>query len=107
RNAYAGLTGPYGTVKLGEQTNPTYLNQQFVNPFGSSVVFSPLIVQSYTAAFSNTEIGDTVWRNALEYVSPNFSGLTAAVIYGVSVTTLQQAHGHLGLHPPVIPRTVT
>src|SRR3954470_13394580 len=42
RNAYVGLTGAYGTFKFGEQTNPTYINQQLVNPFGSSVVFSPL-----------------------------------------------------------------
>jgi predicted porin len=98
RNAYAGLTGGFGTVKFGEQTNPTYLNQQFVNPFGSSVVFSPLIVQSYTASFNNTEIGDTVWRNAVEYVSPNFGGLSAAVIYGVSDTSGHQGHDNLGLH---------
>lgn len=98
RNAYVGLTGSWGTVKLGEQTNPTYLNQQFVNPFGSSVVFSPLIVQSYTATFGNTEIGDTVWRNAVEYVSPNFHGLTGAVIYGVSDTAGHQGHDNLGLH---------
>ncbi len=39
RNAYVGLTGAYGTFKFGEQTNPTYINQQLVNPFGSSVCF--------------------------------------------------------------------
>ncbi len=60
RNAFVGLSGSFGTVKFGRQTNPTYLNQQLVNPFGSSVVFSPLIVQSYVASFHNTEIGDTV-----------------------------------------------
>ncbi len=86
RNAYVGLTGAFGTVKLGEQTNPTYINQQFVNPFGSSVVFSPLIVQSYTASYNNTQIGDTVWQNAVEYVSPSLGGLTGTVIYGVSST---------------------
>ncbi|WP_254067706.1 porin [Burkholderia sp. L27(2015)] len=98
RNAYVGLTGAYGTLKLGEQTNPTYLNQQFVNPFGSSVVFSPLIVQSYTASYSNTQIGDSVWQNAIEYVTPNYSGLTGTVIYGVSTTVGQQGRDDLGLH---------
>jgi predicted porin len=98
RNAYVGLSGSYGTFKIGEQTNPTYLNQQFVNPFGSSVVFSPLIVQSYTASYGNTEIGDTVWQNAVEYVSPNFGGLTGTAIYGVSGTTGHQGRDNVGLH---------
>ena len=98
RNAYVGLTGAYGTVKLGEQTNPTYISQQLVNPFGSSVVFSPLIVQSYTASYDNTVIGDTVWRNAVEYVTPNMGGLTGTVIYGVSDTTGHQGRDNVGLH---------
>ncbi|KLU26545.1 porin [Caballeronia mineralivorans PML1(12)] len=98
RNAYVGLTGAYGTFKLGEQTNPTYINQQLVNPFGSSVVFSPLIVQSYTASYNNTQIGDTVWQNAIEYVSPSYGGLTGTAIYGVSSTTGHQGRDNLGLH---------
>ncbi|QLB67989.1 hypothetical protein A9O66_37180 (plasmid) [Paraburkholderia caribensis] len=61
-------------MKLGEQTNPTYINQQFVNPFGSSVVFPPLIVQSYTASYNNS-----------------YDGLTGTMIYGMSGTT-----GHQG-----------
>jgi predicted porin len=98
RNAYVGLTGNYGTVKFGLQTNPTYLNQQLVNPFGSSVVFSPLIVQSYTSSYSNTEIGDTVWENAASYTSPSWGGLTGTVIYGVSSTTGEQGKDDIGLH---------
>lgn len=98
RNAYVGLTGAYGTLKLGEQTNPTYLNQILVNPFNGSVVFSPLIVQSYTASYNNTQIGDTVWQNAAEYISPTYGGLTGTVIYGVSSTAGQQGKDNIGLH---------
>lgn len=107
RNAYVGLTGAFGTVKLGEQTNPTYINQQFVNPFGSSVVFSPLIVQSYTASYNNTQIGDTVWQNAVEYVSPSYGGLTGTVIYGVSSATGHQGRDNLGLHLTYVNGPVT
>ena len=107
RNAYVGLTGSYGTVKAGLQTNPTYLNQQLVNPFGSSVVFSPLIVQSYTASYNNTEIGDTVWKNAVEYVSPSFNGLTGTVIYGISDTTDHQGKDNVGLHLTYVRGPVT
>ncbi|MEZ0604199.1 porin [Paraburkholderia sp. IW21] len=98
RNAYVGLTGAYGTFKFGEQTNPTYLNQQRVNPFGSSVVFSPLIVQSYIASYNNTAIGDTVWANSVEYVSRNYGGLTGTAIYGVSSATGHQGRDNIGLH---------
>jgi predicted porin len=92
---------------FGEQTNPTYINQQFVNPFGSSVVFSPLIVQSYTASYNNTQIGDTVWQNAVEYVSPSYGGLTGTVIYGVSSATGHQGRDNLGLHLTYVNGPVT
>lgn len=98
RNAYVGLSTSYGTLKLGEQTTQTYLNQIALNPFGSSVVFSPLVVQSYTASYNNTVIGDTVWDNVVGYYSPSFHGLTGAVQYGFSSITGEQGHDNLGLH---------
>lgn len=98
RNAYVGFSTTYGTLKLGEQTTQTYLNQILLNPFGSSVVFSPLVVQSYTAAYNNTVIGDTVWDNVIGYYSPSFHGLTGAVQYSVSGVTGQQGRDNLGLH---------
>ncbi|TKC88752.1 porin [Trinickia terrae] len=97
RNAYVGVQTGYGTLKLGEQTTQTYLNQIMLNPFGSSVVFSPLIVQSYTAAYNNTVIGDTVWDNVVGYFSPSFHGLTGAVQYAVSGVTGHQGRDNLGL----------
>jgi len=107
RNAYVGVTGAYGTFKFGEQTNPTYFNQILVNPFGGSVVFSPLIVQSYTASYNNTQIGDTVWANAIEYVSPNYGGLTGTASYGVSDTVGHQGKDNLGLHLTYINGPIT
>ena len=98
RNAYVGFSTPYGTLKLGEQTTQTYTNQILLNPFGASVVFSPLVVQSYTAAYNNTVIGDTVWDNVIGYYSPSFHGLTGAVQYGVSSVTGSQGRDNLGLH---------
>lgn len=98
RNAYVGLSTAYGTLKLGEQTTQTYLNQIMLNPFGSSVVFSPLVVQSYTTTYNNTVIGDTVWANVISYFSPSFKGLTGAVQYGVSSVTGNQSRDNLGLH---------
>jgi predicted porin len=107
RNAYVGVTGAYGTFKFGEQTNPTYFNQILVNPFGASVVFSPLILHSYTASYNNTQIGDTVWANAVEYVSPNYGGLTGTATYGVSSTTGHQGKDNVGLHLTYINGPIT
>lgn len=99
RNAYVGLTNnTYGTVKFGLQTTQTYLNQSMLNPFGSSVVFSPLVVQSYVAGYKGQAIGDTVWGNTLGYYSPSFYGLTGVVQYSVSSVTGDQGRDNLGLH---------
>lgn len=99
RNAYVGLSSvAYGTLKVGQQTTGTYLHQILLNPFGPSVVFSPLIVQSYMAAYNGTAIGDTVWSNTIGYTSPSFAGLTGNVQYGVSDVTGHQGRDNLGLH---------
>ncbi|NIF53042.1 porin [Burkholderia sp. Ax-1724] len=99
RNAYVGLANDtYGTVKFGLQTTQTYLNQSMLNPFGSSVVFSPLVVQSYVAGYNGQVIGDTVWGNTLGYYSPSFYGLTGVVQYSVSSVAGQQGRDNLGLH---------
>ncbi|MEM5311879.1 porin [Paraburkholderia sp. JHI869] len=98
RNAYVGFTTPYGIFRFGEQTTHTYLNQILLNPFGSSVVFSPLVVQSYTAAYNNTVVGDTVWANVASYESADYMGLTGTVQYGFSGTTGHQGRDNLGLN---------
>jgi predicted porin len=99
RNAYVGFANnTYGTLKVGLQTTQTYINQSMLNPFGSSVVFSPLIVQSYVAGYNGQVIGDTVWGNTLGYYSPSFYGLTGVVQYSVSSVTGRQGRDNLGLH---------
>lgn len=79
RSGWVGLSGAFGQVTVGRHTSPYYVSMQMVNPFGASVVFSPLVVQSYVGAFSNTVIGDTVWNNVVQYIAPTTGGLTAIV----------------------------
>lgn len=99
RNAYVGLSNNiYGTLKFGRQTTQTYLNQILLNPFGSSVVFSPLVTQSYVAGYNGTAIGDTVWDNTVGYYSPSFYGLSGVVQYSASSVTGHQGRDNLGLH---------
>ncbi|AKJ69430.1 porin [Pandoraea thiooxydans] len=99
RNAYVGLTNPaYGTLTFGRQTNPTYLNMQKVNPFGGSVVFSPLVMQTFIATYGGNIIGDTVWNNGVQYRTPNWHGLAGSVFYSVSNVAGQGGDNNLGLH---------
>lgn len=99
RNAYVGLANDtYGTLEFGRQTTQTYTNQILLNPFGSSVVFSPLVTQSYVAGYGGTVIGDTVWDNVIGYYSPQFHGLSGVAQYSLSGVTGHQGRDNLGLH---------
>lgn len=98
RSAWVGLAGRFGQVTLGRHTSPYYVSMQMVNPFGASVVFSPLVVQSYVAAFGNTVIGDTVWNNAIQYVAPAVDGLTATLIYAPGEVAGKSSVNNAGIH---------
>lgn len=98
RSGWVGLSGKFGQVTIGRHTSPYYVSMQLVNPFGSSVVFSPLVVQSYVAAFSNVVIGDTVWNNVVQYVAPTISGLSTTVVYAPGEIAGNDKVNNVGLH---------
>jgi predicted porin len=98
RSGWVGLQGTFGQLTIGRHTSPYYVAMQSVNPFGSSVVFSPLVVQSYVAAFNNTIIGDTVWNNAIQYVAPPVGDLSATAIYAPGEVTSNSSVRNYGLH---------
>jgi predicted porin len=98
RNAYVGFTGTFGRLTFGRQTNPTYVAMQAVNPFGSSVVFSPLVVQTFVTSYGGSIIGDTVWNNTAQYTSPSYNGIGATIIYGLGGVAGSPGIGNLGLH---------
>lgn len=98
RSGWVGLSGAYGRLTIGRHTSPYYVSMQMVNPFGSSVVFSPLVVQSYVASFSNTVIGDTVWNNVVQYVAPTIRGLSTTVVYAPGEVAGKSSVNNLGVH---------
>ncbi|KAE8754430.1 porin [Paraburkholderia madseniana] len=98
RNAYVGFAGDYGQLTLGRHRNPTYTAESLVNPLGSSVVFSPLVVQTFVANYGGTIIGDTVWNNTAKYTTPNFKGFGATVIYGLGGVAGSPGIANLGFH---------
>lgn len=98
RSGWVGLAGSYGQLTIGRHTSPYYVSMQMVNPFGASVVFSPLVVQSYVGSFSNTVIGDTVWNNVIQYVAPTVAGLSTTIVYAPGEVAGNGRVNNAGIH---------
>jgi len=78
RNAYVGLSGGFGTVKLGNQESLFKTEGAAFNPFGSSRVFST--TNLFVALPEVVSLGGS-WQNAVGYTSNNMSGLTLSAQY--------------------------
>lgn len=86
RSAYVGLSSAdLGTVKLGRNTNQTFLALLLFNAFGDSFGFSPTIQHYFTDSRSLTGgsdqragrlQGDSGWSNSVLYTSPKLAGFT-------------------------------
>lgn len=82
RNAWAGLSGDFGQVSAGRQTNPLFVASGAFNPFGGSLQFSPVMLHTWQPAYNRAVLGDSVWNNTVQYVSPTVAGMKANVVYG-------------------------
>ncbi len=73
RQAYAGLTGDFGTVTAGREYTLTFLDQATIDPFGYGL----------TGSISNIGTVGVPARTSqtVAYVSPNMSGFTVAGAY--------------------------
>ncbi|HEY1216347.1 MAG TPA: porin, partial [Bryobacteraceae bacterium] len=98
RNAYLGFEGNFGELPIGRQRNPTYTAESLVNPFGSSTVFSPLVLQTFVTNYGGAITGDTVWNNTAKYTTPNLNGFGATVIYGLGGVAGSPGIDNLGVH---------
>lgn len=76
RAANVGLSGAFGTAKLGRNTTPMFVSTLIFNPFGDSFGYAPSIRQYYTSAL----LGDSGWSNSLRYDTPRFGGFSATVM---------------------------
>lgn len=98
RNAWVGLEGSLGRLTLGRQTNPTYAVMSQLSPFGNSVVFSPLTLQSFVAAYGSNIVGDTVWNNVIQYATPEVAGFRGSMLYGLGEVPGQKGVANMGVH---------
>ena len=69
RNAWVGLAGALGEIKLGRILNPLFTASAQVNPFGGSIRFAPLLAQMWSPAMGRAVAGDTSWDNMALYTS--------------------------------------
>jgi predicted porin len=98
RNAWVGVEGDFGRITLGRQTNPMYAAMLQLSPFGTSVVFSPLALQTFVVAYGSNVLGDTVWNNVIRYSTKNLNGFRASVDYAPGEQTGRSGVANLGLH---------
>lgn len=98
RNAWVGVEGDFGRLTLGRQTNPMYQSMLQLSPFGTSVVFSPLALQTFVAAYGGNVIGDTVWNNVIRYTTPRFGGLRGSIDYGPGEQAGRAGVANLSVH---------
>ena len=93
RNAWVGLAGGFGQVSAGRQTNRLFVASGQFDPFGGSLQFSPVMLQTWQAVYDRAVLGDSVWNNTLQYTTPTIGGLRADVSYGFGE---QAGHGGRG-----------
>jgi predicted porin len=98
RNAWVGLEGGWGRLTVGRQTNPAYAAMLQLSPFGTSVVFSPLVLQTFVANYGSNVLGDTVWNNVVQYTSPTVNGFRGTAQYGPGEVAGRAGVANLGLH---------
>jgi predicted porin len=83
RNAYVGLEGGFGEVRLGRLGNPMFLATAQFDAFGGSTKFSPVLNPLWVPQFGRYIAGDTGWNNAVGYYTPEYAGLSGRFVYGL------------------------
>lgn len=83
RNAWVGVSGGFGSLRLGRTGTPLFVSTLLFNAFGDSFGYSPAIRQYFSAPYGTPVVGDTGWNNALAYSTPSLGGLTANLLFSL------------------------
>ncbi len=92
---YVGLSGGFGTIKLGAPNTPSLTAQTASNPFGTKI----------GGGFGAMNTGHVRQDNTVRYDTPNMSGFSAAIAYNTktkldtnaSITAAVGANTDIGL----------
>jgi len=103
RDAFVGLSGGFGEVKLGRFKSPNFLPSVFANPLGDSFTFSPLIVHKNVPLLNSsqwqaTTPADTGWANQIGYTTPNVNGFQANLQYQFGEQPGESGKNNVGLN---------
>lgn len=97
RNAFVGLQGALGELKLGRILNPLFVATAQSNPFGGSIRFAPLLAQVWSPQMGRAVSGDTSWDNVLSYTTPETAGFKLAVLAGLGETAFGMQTHNVGV----------
>lgn len=86
RLAYAGLSGAFGELRLGNLGNPLWISMLQTNALGSNSLFSPSFRQLYNGGTRGRSLIDTSMVNSISYQTPVWAGVQA-------LATLQAGEG--------------
>ena len=86
RNAFVGLQGAAGEIRLGRILNPLFVATAQANPFGGSIRLAPLLAQIWSVPMGRAVAGDTSWDNVVAYTTPSMGGVKATVMAGLGET---------------------
>ena len=96
RNSWVGLSGGFGSTKIGRSATPLFVSTLVFNPFGDSFGYAPAIRQYFAAPYGTPVVGDTAWSNSVAYSTPNLGGLTANVLFAMGEKAATAKGNNLG-----------
>jgi predicted porin len=81
RASWVGLSGDWGSLRLGRMSTQNFINTLRFNPFGPAAGLNPTFLHTYIGSAAQpmtTGSGatDSGWSNSLSYGSPNLAGFT-------------------------------
>lgn len=106
RSSYVGLSGGWGTLRLGRQSTGNFINFIRTNSFADSATFGPAMVHTWISAIgqgsqflsggapasNRTLTGvlgttDSAWNNAIGYTTPTLGGVSVTAQWAPSEAT--------------------
>ena len=87
RSSWVALEGGFGEVRLGNNTNPSWLANISTSAMGGNSIFSPSFRQQYNGSTRGYMAQDTALPNSVSYLSPNFGGTVVTVNLQASETS--------------------
>lgn len=89
RSAWVGLSGSWGSVRMGRISTPNFLTTLRYNPFGGSPQFNTSFLHNYLGSATQPQATgsgatDSAWSNAVAYGSPVLGGLSLGLQWAPS-----------------------